>query len=135
VQLPDGTQRFQTFIDATGQQSLSTDDAIFPSLVKQGLVREAKTLTARGNYVRTGGIDVDARCRPAVTGIAAARRLFIPAVSYLLHKRPFIQGITSAAELGKTVGEAIKEDVSRTRRTRRRSVGTSPPARVLSLAE
>jgi uncharacterized NAD(P)/FAD-binding protein YdhS len=134
VLLQAGKRQFQTFIDATGQQSLSADDAIFPSLVDQGLIREARTLTARGNHVRTGGIDVDARCRPAVTGITAARRLFIPAVSYLLHKRPFIQGITSAAELGKTVGESIKEDVTRLRRTRRRSVGASSVAKVLSLA-
>lgn len=135
VHLPAGSRYFQTFIDATGQQSMSADEGLFPTLVEQGLIREAKTLTARGNHVRTGGIDVDARCRPAVAGIAAARRLFIPAVSYLLHKRPFIQGITSAAELGKIVGEAIKEDVTRLRRTRRLPKGVPTSAKVLSLTD
>ncbi|MNL54466.1 hypothetical protein D3C87_1778000 [compost metagenome] len=47
------------------------------------------------------------------------RRLYIPAVSYLLHKRPFVQGITSAAELGKIVAESIIADVTRPARSRR----------------
>lgn len=134
VRLSSGSTYFETFIDATGQRSLSADKLPFPTLVEQGIVSEAKTVTAGGNHRRTGGIDVDARCRPTVTGIAAARRLFIPAVSYLLHKRPFVQGITSAAELGKTVGEAIIEDVTRSRRIRRRPRLSASTASRLSLA-
>jgi hypothetical protein len=39
-------------------------------------------------------------------------------VSYLLHKRPFVQGITSAGELGQIVAPSIIADVMRPARSR-----------------
>jgi len=114
---------FDTFINATGQKTLSARELPFPSLVEKGLISEARTLTPRGNQRRTGGIDVDEQCRPLVAGIQPVRRLYVPAVSYLLHKRPFVQGITSAAELGKVVAASIVSDAEKwTRRRRTRTL-------------
>lgn len=107
------TMQFDTFIDATGQKSLHAEDLPFPSLRENGLVSRALTLTPGGNQRRTGGIDVDDQCRPLIAGVRPVRRLYVPAVSYLLHKRPFIQGITSAAELGQIVAESITSDIMR----------------------
>lgn len=76
-------------------------------------------MTAIGNHRRTGGIDVDDQCRPLIAGVRPVRRLYVPAVSYLLHKRPFIQGITSAAELGQIVAASIIAEVTRPVRSRR----------------
>ncbi|AYD05226.1 FAD/NAD(P)-binding protein [Neorhizobium sp. NCHU2750] len=114
-----GTLRFDTFIDATSQKTKSADDLPFPSLKEHGLVSHARTITPRGNQRRTGGIDVDDHCRPLIAGIKPVRRLYIPAISYLLHKRPFVQGITSAAELGQTVARSIITDIMRPTRSRR----------------
>lgn len=119
VTFEDGTLQFDTLIDATGQKTLSADDLPFPSLHDARLISQARTITPRGNSIRTGGIDVDEQCRPLIAGIKPVRRLYIPAVSYLLHKRPFVQGITSAAELGKIVAESIIADVTRPARSRR----------------
>jgi uncharacterized NAD(P)/FAD-binding protein YdhS len=119
VELEDASLQFDTFIDATGQKTLSAIDLPFPSLIERGLISEAKTVTAVGNHRRTGGIDVDDQCRPLIAGVRPVRRLYVPAVSYLLHKRPFIQGITSAAELGHIVAASIIAEVTRPVRSRR----------------
>lgn len=114
-----GTLVFDTFIDATGQKNLSADDLPFAGLKDAGLISPALTVTSRGGRLRTGGICVDDQCRPLVAGVRPVRRLYIPAVSYLLHKRPFVQGITSAAELGETVATSIIADLARPLRSRK----------------
>ncbi|MDP9838704.1 putative NAD(P)/FAD-binding protein YdhS [Neorhizobium huautlense] len=127
VTFEDGTLQFDTFIDATGQKTLSADDLPFPSLHDAGLISQARTVTPRGNLRRTGGIDVDEQCRPLIAGIKPVRRLHIPAVSYLLHKRPFVQGITSAAELGQIVARSVIADLMRPARSRRAATATKSP--------
>lgn len=114
-----GDLQFETFIDATGQKSLSADELPFPSLRQHGLVAPALTVTQRGSHRRTGGIDIDASYRPLIAGVRPVRRLYIPAVSYLLHKQPFVQGITSAATLGQVVARSIVADVMRPVRSRK----------------
>lgn len=114
-----GDLEFDTFVDATGQKSLSADEIPFPSLRQHGLVAPALTVTQRGSHRRTGGIDVDASYRPLIAGVRPVRRLYIPAVSYLLHKQPFVQGITSVAALGQVVARAIVADVMRPVRSRK----------------
>ena len=109
---------FNTFIDATGQKTLSAADIPFACLKNKGLVSSARTKTSKGNQRRTGGVDVDNQCRPLIAGIKPIRGLYLPAVSYLLHKKPFVQGLTSAADLGQIVGQSIIDDASRTRRGR-----------------
>lgn len=124
-----GELQFDTFIDATGQKSLSADELPFPSLRRHGLVAPALTVTQSGNRRRTGGIDVDASYRPLIAGLRPVRRLYIPAVSYLLHKQPFVQGITSAAALGQVVARAIVADVTRPVRSRKSRAFRRPSAR------
>jgi hypothetical protein len=38
-------------------------------------------------------------------------QLYCAAISFLLHKMPFVQGITSAHEIGGIVSRAILEDI------------------------
>lgn len=70
VTFEDGTLQFDTFIDATGQKTLSADDLPFPSLHDAGLISQARTFTPHGNLRRTGGIDIDKQCRPLIAGIS-----------------------------------------------------------------
>jgi len=102
---------FEAFIDATGQHALSASDLPFPSLRRTEAVKEAQTETAssgedRASTRRTGGIDIDECFRPRVDG-GVSNRLYCVSVPFLLHKLPFVQGITSAHEMGMTVSKAI----------------------------
>lgn len=109
---------FDAFIDATGQETLSATELPFPTLVAQGGVQKSATQKVQPlilpgapvEIVRTGGIDVDDCFRPKVPA-PLCNRLYCAAISFLLHKMPFVQGITSAAEIGETVAEAILADV------------------------
>ena len=119
VELSGVVHRFGAFIDATGQDTLSATDLPFPTLVAQGGVREAAThkvepimsLKRDPDMVRTGGIDVDECYRPRL-GLMSQGRLYCAAIAFLLHKEPFVQGITSARDIGETVGDAILKDIS-----------------------
>ncbi len=109
---------FDSFIDATGQSALSAHDLPFPTLLQQRGVRKASTSEpidlVRGEDSvttrRTGGIDVDENYRPLKTA-PLTNRLYCVAIPFLLHKHPFVQGITSAAELGETAANAILKDI------------------------
>tara|TARA_R110002051_G_scaffold169598_1_gene240225 strand:+ start:21479 stop:23170 length:1692 start_codon:yes stop_codon:yes gene_type:complete len=109
---------FDAFIDATGQETLSATDLPFPTLVAQGGVRRSATPKAGAlmaedgsvEMVRTGGIDIDDLYRPKLDQ-PLCDRLYCAAISFLLHKQPFVQGITSACEIGETVSAAILSDV------------------------
>ncbi|MGN7292026.1 FAD/NAD(P)-binding protein [Rhizobium sp. SAFR-030] len=111
---------FSAFIDATGQDTLSATELPFPTLVAQGGVRKSATRKVQPlilpdapvEYVRTGGIDIDDSFRPLVPA-HLTNHLYCAAISFLLHKHPFVQGITSAHEIGETVAEAILADVDR----------------------
>lgn len=110
---------FDAFIDATGQESLSATDLPFPTLVAQGGVRRSQTPKAGAmmaedgavETVQTGGIDVDDLYRPKLDQ-PLCNRLYCAAIAFLLHKQPFVQGITSACEIGETVAEGILADVA-----------------------
>jgi hypothetical protein len=110
------TLSYAAFIDATGQHSMSADDIPFPSL--QGVVRKAQTVEARpikeeGSpdvTVETGGIELDDAFRP-IFPHNLSNKLYCAAISFLLHKLPFVQGITSAEEIGGIVSKAIVDDV------------------------
>jgi len=110
---------FGAFIDATGQHAVTAWDLPFKSLIKQGLVREARTnkasnaLAAQDDtaVVATGGIDLDDKFRPRFEQ-PLCRNLYCVSIPFLLHKLPFVQGITSAEELGTLVGSAIVDDIA-----------------------
>ncbi|OLP45408.1 FAD/NAD(P)-binding protein [Rhizobium oryziradicis] len=117
IQTAGSSIRFDNFINATGQGPLSATELPFPTLVAQGSVQEAPTQnqisplnihevpTSR----RMGGIDVDEFFRARSPG-GITNRIYCAAIPFLLHKMPFVQGITSAAEIGDIVAKAIIED-------------------------
>jgi uncharacterized NAD(P)/FAD-binding protein YdhS len=114
------THVFEAFVDATGQHAVSAWDLPFKSLIRQGVVREALTRKASTvaaikddtAVVATGGIDLDDRFRPRFEQ-HLSHNLYCVSIPFLLHKLPFVQGITSAAELGQIVAAAIIEDTTR----------------------
>lgn len=110
---------FDAFIDATGQASLSARDTPFPTLMSQGVVQKAKTvqddtimLNTAGTLetVRTDGIDLDSAFRLRFDQ-NLSNKLYCAAISFLLHKLPFVQGITSARDIGEVVSSAILNDL------------------------
>ncbi|SEH30081.1 FAD/NAD(P)-binding protein [Rhizobium sp. NFR12] len=104
--------RFEAFIDATGQHELSARDIPFPTLVGQGVVRKAATKAAfsldgaEQEIVRTGGIDLDDDFR-LVFEDNLSNNLYCGSIAFLLHKLPFVQGITSACDIGEVISKAI----------------------------
>jgi uncharacterized NAD(P)/FAD-binding protein YdhS len=110
----EGNERaFDAFIDATGQASMSARDIPFPSLAEQGVVKRASTREGPlidERFTRTGGVDLDAAFRPKFED-NLCNRLYCAAISFLLHKLPFVQGITSAHEIGEIVSKAILRDL------------------------
>ncbi|MEB2846778.1 hypothetical protein GAO09_10650 [Rhizobiales bacterium RZME27] len=119
IRMGDRVETFDSFIDATGQSALSANELPFPTLLQQGAVRKATTPEPTGlmsderNAIlkRTGGIDIDENYRPCSTA-PLTDRLYCVAIPFLLHKHPFVQGITSAAELGETAARTILADIS-----------------------
>ena len=117
--------RYDAFIDATGQHSMSADNLPFPSLIEQGVVRKAFTPEAQflapadlaETSVQTGGIDLDSSFRPRFEN-NLCNRLYCAAISFLLHKRPFVQGITSAHEIGSIVSKTILKELEPSGETR-----------------
>lgn len=106
---------FDAFIDATGQHSLSARDIPFPTLLSQGVVRKATTRKAElsedgaEEHVETGGVELDDTFRPVFED-NLSNRLYCGAIAFLLHKLPFVQGITSARDIGVKIAEAIIDD-------------------------
>lgn len=111
---------FAAFIDATGQQAVSAWDVPFPSLIEQGAVRQARTVKAAAALagkdepaeVATGGIDLDSQFRPKFEN-PLSHNLYCVSIPFLLHKLPFVQGITSAHDLGRIVSSSILTDVEK----------------------
>jgi uncharacterized NAD(P)/FAD-binding protein YdhS len=105
---------FDAFIDATGQAAMSVREIPFPSLLRQGVFKPAATSESGviiGSetdeiFTRTGGVDLDDRFRPKFED-NLCRELYCAAIAFLLHKMPFVQGITSANEIGGVVSESI----------------------------
>lgn len=105
---------FDVFIDATGQHALSAQDIPFPTLREQGVIRKATTRESgvmpdgQDEFVETGGVELDDKFRP-VFEQNLSNHLYCAAISYLLHKLPFVQGITSARDMGEIISKAIQE--------------------------
>lgn len=114
VRAQGNTYTFDAFIDATGQHTLSARDIPFPTLKQQGVMRKATTsavpslVDGEGSLVRTGGVDLDEKFRPIFQD-NLTNRLYCGSIAFLLHKLPFVQGITSARDIGSVVSKAILE--------------------------
>jgi uncharacterized NAD(P)/FAD-binding protein YdhS len=118
--LMDGKDRshFPVFIEATGQPILSAKDFPFPSLLRQGVIRDMKI--DRGCEA-TRGIAIDGDYHP-ISMFESSHRLFCLSLPFLLGQHPFAQGITSSAEMAEVVADAI--DVAETADTSERAEGS-----------
>lgn len=97
------TQVFDVFIDARGQKPLKTRDLPFPTLRAQ--------LQVCGDDIPDVGDDYTLLSPEIARG-----RIAFGALPYLMHDRPFVQGITVSAEIGAAMARAALEPPTRTRR-------------------
>lgn len=98
----DTTYRFDLFIDARGQRPLKTRDLPFPRLRSQ--------LLAVGEDIPDVGEDYTLLAPDIARG-----RIAFGALPYLMHDRPFVQGITASAEIGSEIAKAVSRSASRMR--------------------
>lgn len=94
---------YDVFIDARGQQALKTKDLPFPTLRQQ--------LLATGEDIPDVGDDYTLQ-EPAM----ARGHIAFGALPYLMHDRPFVQGITACAEIGAAMARAVSQPASWPRR-------------------
>ena len=87
------THKFDVFIDARGQKPMTSKDIPFPSL--RAAVLEA------GQEIPL--ID-ESFCLMGVPDYAG--RIYLAALPWLMHERPFVQGITASAEMAEILGDA-----------------------------
>lgn len=87
---PGGRDRFAVFIDARGQKALTSEDLPFPSLRGALLDQEQEIPEVAQDYSLLNAGDF--------TG-----RLCLAAIPYLMHDRPFVQGITACADIAQAI--------------------------------
>lgn len=100
---------FPVFIEATGQRPLEAKAFPFPSLLAQGIVRDAQPGAPPGT---SRGIAIDDRFHPISDDIPADQ-LFCLSLPFLLGRHPFIQGITSSHEMGLVVAAQLAGAIER----------------------
>lgn len=103
IRAEDRTYRFTVFIDARGQQRLGSKDTPFPTLRER--------LLGAGSEVPEVGDDYSLLDPPELEGLVS-----LGALPFLMHDRPFVQGITACAEIGAAMGHAVRKQSSRKRR-------------------
>ena len=101
----DETYEFEVFIDARGQQALASKDIPFPTLRKM-------LIDARSEIPEVGD-DYSIIDPPELEGLVS-----LGALPFLMHDRPFVQGITACAEIGAAMGHAVRRQATRRRRRR-----------------
>lgn len=95
--------RFDVFIDARGQKPLKTKDLPFPTLRKQ--------LEATGEEIPDIGEDYTLKAPDTVRG-----RIAFGAIPWLMHDRPFVQGLAECAEIAEAMAKAAEKTASGLRR-------------------
>ncbi|WP_422060818.1 FAD/NAD(P)-binding protein [Sphingopyxis sp.] len=108
---------FPVFIEATGQRPLQAKSFPFPSLLQQGIVRDAAPGAAPGI---SRGIAIDDLFHPVSDDIPEDQ-LFCLSLPFLLGRHPFIQGITSSHEMGLVVAEQLAAALASDRSAARHS--------------
>lgn len=104
VVIVDGERHdFPAFIEATGQRPLAAKAFPFPSLLQQGIVRDAQPGVPPG---ASRGIAIDDQFHPISDDIPEDQ-LFCLSLPFLLGRHPFIQGITSSHEMGLVVAQQL----------------------------
>ncbi|MFZ3618669.1 FAD-NAD(P)-binding protein [Leclercia barmai] len=94
---------FDVFIDARGQKPLKTKDLPFPVLRHQ--------LESAGEEIPDVGDDYTLLAPEYLRG-----RIAFGALPYLMHDRPFVQGLVVCAEIGEAIAKAAVQPASRVRR-------------------
>lgn len=94
---------FDVFIDARGQQPLKTKDLPFPVLRHQ--------LESAGEDIPEVGDDYTLLAPDYLRG-----KIAFGALPYLMHDRPFVQGLVVCAEIGEAMAKAAVQPASRVRR-------------------
>ena len=100
---------YDVFIEATGQRPLAAKSFPFPSLLRQGVIRDAQP-EAPPSALR--GIAVDDQFHPVADAVPDDQ-LFCLSLPFLLGRHPFIQGITSSHEMGEIVAEQLASALAR----------------------
>ena len=95
--------RFDVFIDARGQKPLKTNDLPFPSLRRQ--------LEETGDEIPDIGEDYTLQAPETVRG-----RIAFGAIPWLMHDRPFVQGLAECAEIAEAMAKAAEKPASGIRR-------------------
>ena len=103
------TRAFVAFIEAIGQKPLGVKSFPFPSLLAQGIVRDAAAPDAAGG---SRGIVIDDQFHP-ISDDLPQDQLFCMSLPFILGRHPFIQGITSSHEMGLVVGEELANAIGR----------------------
>ena len=89
------THYFDVFIDARGQRPLTTNDLPFPSL--------------RESLLKTGNEYPELANDYSVIGPNAyGSKVVLAAIPYLMHDRPFVQGITACAEIAEAIARGFE---------------------------
>ncbi len=88
------TYRFEVFIDARGQKALTSKDLPFATL-RTALLNAGADIP-----------EVD-KGFGLLTPPDYAGKILFGAIPYLMHDRPFVQGITAAAEIGEAMAHSI----------------------------
>lgn len=88
------THVFDVFIDARGQKPLTTADIPFPSL-RRALIKAGQDIPKVDEEYSLIGV-------PGYTG-----RLTLAAIPYLMHERPFVQGITASDQIGAAIAAGL----------------------------
>lgn len=87
--------RFDVFIDARGQKPLKTNDLPFPMLRGQ--------LEETGDEIPDIGEDYTLKAPDTVRG-----RIAFGAIPWLMHDRPFVQGLAECAEIAEAMAKAAE---------------------------
>lgn len=99
---------FPVFVEAMGQRALNAADFPFPTLRYQGIIRDAASEGTKG---ASRGISIDSQFHPLSDDMPCGQ-LFCLSLPYLMGRHPFIQGLTSAFEIGKVVGTQLASTIS-----------------------
>lgn len=96
ITIDETSRHFAVFIDARGQQPMKIKDLPFPRLKRQFLSAGEDLPDIDENYFLNAPDDLRGR-------------IALGALPYLMHDRPFVQGITASAEIGASIANAVKQ--------------------------
>lgn len=91
--------QFDVFIDARGQKALSSEDLPFPTLRAALLAAAHPHPAVDATYHLTAPQDFESR-------------VAFGAIPYLMHDKPFVQGITESHEIGAAIARGLLSDLS-----------------------